>query len=74
MQAYVYLQTHVYICGYLCICLHTHNLQNEELNKQGEHFKENVIFKFHIYHEQQHERPEDKELNNIVENYIVHVS
>lgn len=51
-----------------------HDLQNEQLNKQGESFKEIIILEFHIYHEQWHECPEDKDLNNIVENYIVCVS
>lgn len=47
---YVYLRL---VCTYkhLSICLHMHNLQNE-LNKQGEIFAENVILKFHIYYEQ----------------------
>lgn len=50
-----------------------HNLQNE-LNKQGEIFKENVILKFRIYYEQRQECPEDKYLDSRVENYIVLVS
>ena len=49
-------------------------MQNEQLNMQGESFKENIILKFHIYHEQWHECPEGKDLNNLVENSIVHVS
>lgn len=51
-----------------------HNLQNEQPNKQGESFKENVILEFHICHEEGHECPEDKNLNTIVENYVVRVS
>lgn len=50
-----------------------HNLQNE-LNKWGEIFKENVILKFHIFYEQWQECPEDKDLGSIVENFIVHAS
>lgn len=46
------LHIYVCVCVYLCICLHMHNLQNAQLNKQSESFKENVILKFHIYHEQ----------------------
>lgn len=45
IYTYIYMFIHVFV-------LHMHDLQNEQLNKQGERFKENVILKFHIYHEQ----------------------
>jgi len=45
-----YKCTYIYVD--LCICIHTHSMQNEQLNMQGESFKENIILKFHIYHEQ----------------------
>lgn len=55
IYTYIYMFIHVFV-------LHMHDLQNEQLNKQGERFKENVILKFHIYHEQWHKCPEDKDL------------